>query len=238
MRVAVCDDEERFLMQAEKLLHELCEEFFAEVHIDGYTNNLQMLLSHEKEPYDIVVMDIQMAPLDGFAAAERLSQMKQECKLIFLSSKEELVFQSFHYEPVYFVRKGSAERMRAELSRALRRIQEKYYKTVCLYFTGKEGMMERIPLTEIEYIQSSRNYLIYSTLSGQEYRLRKTMEEEEQRMKEYGFLRIHRAYLVNGIYVVQMKQNASELRLKSGKILEVGKNYRKSVAEHFMENVR
>ena len=98
--------------------------------------------------------------------------------------------------------------------------------------------MERIPLTEIEYIQSSRNYLICSTLSGQEYRLRKTMEEEEQRMKEYGFLRIHRAYLVNGIYVVQMKQNASELRLKSGKILEVGKNYRKSVAEHFMENVR
>lgn len=236
MRIAVCDDEELFLEQAIRLLRELCPQYFDDISIDGYTDNVKMLLQHEREPYDIVVMDIQMPPLDGFAAAERLSQMGHECKLIFFSSKEELVFQSFHYEPVYFVRKGSAERMCAELARALKRIQEKYYKRVCLYFQDKSGMMERVPITELEYVQSDRNYLLYRTLSGKEYRLRKTMEEEEQSLRSYGFLRIHRAFLVNREYVVQMKPNASEIRMKSGKVLEVGKHYRQTVMEHFMEN--
>lgn len=238
MRIAVCDDEEVFLEQAKRLLEELCPQYFDEVSIDGYSDNVKMLLQHEQQPYDIVVMDIQMSPLDGFAAAERLSQMEHECKLIFFSSKEELVFQSFHYEPVYFVRKGSGERMKAELSRALKRIREKYYKNVCLYFPDKNGMMERVSVTELEYVQSDRNYLLYSTISGKEYRLRKTMEEEEQGLREYGFLRIHRAFLVNREYVVQMKSNGSEIRMKSGKLLEVGKNYRQTVLEYFMEKKR
>ncbi|MBO5279284.1 MAG: response regulator transcription factor [Lachnospiraceae bacterium] len=238
MRIAVCDDEALFLEQAISLLKKLCPQYFDDIGIDGYTDNVKMLLQHEKEPYDIVVMDIQMSPLDGFAAAERLSQMEHECKLIFFSSKEELVFQSFHYEPVYFVRKGSEERIAAELARALKRIQEKYYKRVCLYFPDKSGMVKRVPVAELEYVESSRNYLMYHTVSGGEGRLRKTMEEEEQNLGSYGFLRIHRAFLVNREYVVQMKPNASEIRMKSGKVLEVGKHYRQTVMEYFMENKR
>lgn len=243
MRIAVCDDEEQFLAQAEELLRELCPNYFGgtindTIVIDRYTDNLKMLLQHEKEPYDIVLMDIKMPVLDGFMAAERLSAAGRECKLIFFSSKEELVFQSFQYEPVYFVRKGGAERMRAELSRALKRIREKYDKRVFLYFPDKNGMMERVPVTEIESIQSDRNYLIYSTLSGREYRQRKTMEEEEQSLKEYGFLRIHRAFLVNSNYVARIRQNGSEVQMKSGKLLKVGRNYRQAAEKFFCAGAR
>lgn len=233
MRIAVCDDEEIFLKQAERLLSELAPQYFDEVELDGYTDNIKMLQRHEKTPYDIVVMDIQMSPLDGFAAAERLAQMGAACKLIFFSSKEELVFQSFHYEPVYFVRKGSEERIKQELSRALKRIQEKYYRKLCLYLPDKDGMLERVSLAELEYVESSRNYLIYRTLEKKEYRLRKTMDEEEQNLKEYGFVRIHRAFLVNQSCVVQIKQNGSGVKLKSGVVLETGKSYRQMVQDRF-----
>lgn len=233
MRIAVCDDEEIFLRQAERLLFELAPQYFGETDIESYRDNVRMLQKHEKTPYDIVVMDIQMTPLDGFSAAERLSQMKHACKLIFFSSKEELVFQSFQYEPVYFVRKGSEERMRAELSRALGRIQEKYCERVCLYLTDGEGMMERVPITEIEYVESSRNYLVYRCREGKEYRLRKTMDKEEQSLSRYGFVRIHRAFLVNQSYVVQIKANGSAVKVKSGMVLEAGKNYRSMVLKLF-----
>lgn len=231
MRIAVCDDEELFVRQAKKALLRLCPQFFDKVSIDGYTDNVRMLLQHEREPYDIVVMDIQMPGVDGFMAAERLSGAGHECKLIFFSSKEELVFQSFQYEPVYFVRKGSAERMEAELSRALKKIKEKYDKKIYIYFPDKDGMLERVPVTDIESVQSDRNYLSYHTAAGKKYRLRKTMEEEEKNMKDYGFLRIHRAFLVNRRHVVQVKQNMSEVKLTSGEILKVGKSYRDVVGQ-------
>lgn len=233
MRIAVCDDEEIFLKQAERILFKLAPGYFEDVEIWGYTDNTEMLKEHESEPYDIVVMDIQMSPLDGFAAAERLAQMGHACKLIFFSSKEELVFQSFHYEPVYFVRKGSEERICQELSRALGRIQEKYYKKVFLYLPDKEGMLERVPVADIEYVESNRNYLIYRTAEGKSYRMRKTMDEEEQKLKSYGFVRIHRAFLVNQSYVIQIKPNGSGVRLKSGVLLETGRNYRQLVLETF-----
>lgn len=238
MRIAVCDDEAACLNMAEQLVRRVAPEYFEELQIDAWQDNLKMLKEHEQNPYDIAVMDIQMEPMDGFHAAERLRELGQECRLIFLSSKEELVFQSFSYEPVYFVRKGTAERMETELRRAFARIREKYYSRVYLHFTDRDGMVEKVSVVDIESVQSNRNYLLYTTLEGRELRMRKTMEEEEANLKAYGFLRIHRAFLVNTKYVSQVKQNGTSLKMKSGAVFEVGRNYREAVLRYFFGTIR
>ncbi len=233
MRIAICDDEEIFLQQTQKLLAPIAEEYFAYVEIDCYLDNQKMLLEHENNAYDIVVLDIQMEPLDGFQTAERLSEMEHCCKLIFLSSREELVFQSFSYEPVYFVRKGPPDRMGEEFRRSFKRIREKLNHEIYLSFTNADDMIEKVPLTDIESIQSSRNYLLYYTLDGRVFRQRKTMEEEERALGRYGFFRIHRAFLVNESHVVQVKRGIRSVKLRSGALLEVGRNYREHVRKKF-----
>lgn len=234
MRIALCDDEEIILQQIRKLLIKVAEEYFENVEIDCYQDNYRMLEEHERVTYDIVVLDIQMEPLDGFQTAERLSKMEHRCKLIFLSSKEELVFQSFSYEPVYFVRKGSMDRMEDEFRRSFRRIREKQNSEIYLSFTNSDDMIEKIALTEIESIQSSRNYLLYYTVDGRVFRQRKTMEEEEKALSRFGFLRIHRAFLINESNVVQVKRSLRAVQLKSGVLLEIGRNYREQVLRKFL----
>ncbi len=229
MRIAVCDDEEIILRQIRELLGRIAGDFFGQVEIQCYTDNRVMLEEHGKEGFDIVILDIQMGPLDGFQTAERLSGMEHPCKLIFLSSKEELVFQSFSYEPVYFVRKGSPDRMEEELRRSFKRIREKLNREIYLSFTDQDDMIVKVSLTEIESVQSSRNYLLYYTVDGRSFRQRGTMEEEEKSLGKYGFVRIHRAFLVNGSHVVQIKRGLRAVRLKSGMLLEVGRNYREQV---------
>lgn len=234
MRIAVCDDDAVSLELAERLVMRTAPEYFDDPQTDVWQDNREMLAAHERNPYDIAVMDIQMEPLDGFRAAERLKELGQDCRLIFLSSKEELVFQSFFYEPVYFVRKGTAERMEAELRRAFARIREKYCERVFLYFTDEDGMVEKVSVADIESVQSNRNYLLYTTPEGKMLRMRKTMEEEEAALKPYGFLRIHRAFLVNTKYVTRVKRNGSGLKLRSGAVFEVGRNYREAVRQRFL----
>ena len=234
MRIAICDDEEIVLRQMRELLKRVAGEYFEQVEIDCYPDNREMLEEHKKNAYDIVVLDIQMGPPDGFQTAERLSKMGHHCKLIFLSSKEELVFQSFSYEPVYFVRKGSPDRMEEEFRRSFQRIREKLNREIYLFFTNEDDMIEKVSLTEIESIQSNRNYLLYYTADGRTFRQRRTMEEEEKALKKYGFIRIHRAFLINRSHVAQVKKGLRAVQLKSGTLLEIGRNYREQVQRELL----
>lgn len=234
MRIAICDDEEIILRQVRELLACVAGEYFEQAEIDCYSDNRKMLEEHEKNPYGIVVLDIQMGPLDGFQTAERLSEMEHRCKLIFLSSKEELVFQSFSYEPVYFVRKGSPDRMEEEFRRSFQRIREKLNSEIYLSFTNQDDMIEKVSLTEIESIQSSRNYLLYYTVDSRCFRQRRTMEEEEKALEKYGFIRIHRAFLINRSHVVQIKKGLRAVQLRSGTLLEIGRNYREQVQQELL----
>lgn len=234
MRIAVCDDEEIILRQTRELLGRIAGEYFGQTEIECFSDNGEMLEEHGKNGFDIVILDIQMGPLDGFQTAERLSGMEHPCKLIFLSSREELVFQSFSYEPVYFVRKGSPDRMEEEFRRSFKRIREKRNREIFLSFTDQDDMIVKVSLTEIESVQSSRNYLLYYTVDGRVFRQRGTMEEEEKTLGKYGFIRIHRAFLVNGSHVVQVKRGLRAVQLKSGALLEIGRNYREQVQKKIL----
>jgi len=234
MRIAICDDEEIVLRQMRGLLARVAGEYFEQVEIDCYSDNRKMLEEHERNAFDIVILDIQMGPLDGFQTAERLSEMERRCKLIFLSSKEELVFQSFSYEPVYFVRKGSPDRMEEEFRRSFQRIREKLNRKIYLSFTNEDDMIEKVSLAEIESIQSSRNYLLFYTADGRVFRQRRTMEEEEKALGKYGFIRIHRAFLINRSHVALLKRGLRAVQLKSGTLLEIGRNYREQVQRELL----
>ena len=132
------------------------------------------------------------------------------------------MFQSFSYEPVYFVRKGTIERMEEEFRRSFKRIREKTNREIYLSFLNQDDMIEKVALTEIESIQSSRNYLLYYKVDGKVFRQRKTMEEEEKALKSYGFI-------VNESHVMQIKKGLRGVRLRSGTLLEIGRNYRDQV---------
>ena len=64
MRIAICDDEEMILRQTRELLFRIAGEYFENAEIDCYSDNRMMLGEHEKDAYDIVVLDIQMEPMD------------------------------------------------------------------------------------------------------------------------------------------------------------------------------
>lgn len=60
-------------------------------------------------PYDIVLLDIQMGEVSGFMLAEELYKITGGENIIFVSSMENLVFESIHFRPFRFVRKSHLE---------------------------------------------------------------------------------------------------------------------------------
>jgi two-component SAPR family response regulator len=55
--------------------------------------------------FDVIFLDIDMPEITGFDAAKKVKEISPESKIIFVTSKHDLVYNSFEYQPFYFIRK-------------------------------------------------------------------------------------------------------------------------------------
>lgn len=90
----------------------------------------------------------------------------------------------------------------------------------------------RIKLDDIYYIESYNRKTVVHTSFGT-YRIQTTLNREEELLKEYGFLRAHRGYLVHTAYIRALKGNY--LVLQNGTQIPVSYRKRKKILQDLME---
>lgn len=81
----------------------------------------------------------------------------------------------------------------------------------------------RIPLESILYLESRRHYLMVYARCGT-FRMRGKISEYAERLREAGFVQIHRRYVVNDAWVRRRATGA--VVLATGEELPVGRRYR------------
>ena len=62
MRIAVCDDEQKYTSQVSELIEHLYHSL--EILTDTYQSGDELLLKYEKHPYDVVFLDIEMPQMN------------------------------------------------------------------------------------------------------------------------------------------------------------------------------
>ena len=75
----------------------------------------------------------------------------------------------------------------------------------------------------IRYIESSRNYqLLYTADKSEPEEIKMTMEKLERLTEPFGFIRVHKGYLVNYLFIRHV--SASEITLSYGTVIPVGRS--------------
>ena len=69
MRIAVCDDEEKFRIQARDLIDKLSNSL--DVIVDTYPDGRELLAAFDKNPYDVLFLDIEMPEMDGITLSKK-----------------------------------------------------------------------------------------------------------------------------------------------------------------------
>ncbi len=205
--IGVCDDNIQFahilvdrirLMSAkmlpERVLCEVINEFSS-------AKNVLDFLSYNT--LDILFLDIEMKGCNGFDLAKELKRNYPDIIIVFVSSHENLVFKSFDYSPLCFLRKSHLEK---ELSATFTRaIDACLYPKNTLDFSTTEGELT-IRVADITYIESQKNYYIIHCHNNT-HKCRGTISQVEQYIKDYDFCRIHAAYLINLDHVYRIHSN-------------------------------
>jgi DNA-binding LytR/AlgR family response regulator len=209
IKIAVVDDEEIFCNKLQQGINEFLKNRKVQCQISMFTHPIKFLKEHNQKPFDLIYLDIDMPDKNGIELAADIRKNKTDTHLIFVSSHSHFVFDTFQYAPYRFIRK---EKLVQELPESL----DSYCKELC-----QEKLLLKLKLENNKEIEEEpahirfffsirhdiflcRNYCQHERLANRAY----TMEQLEEIMKPYGFIRIHKTYLVNYRCIYQIHDSS------------------------------
>ena len=102
MRIAVCDDNAVFLQFFKSMLANELESRSVKAEIETFTKAESFFYCHGKKPFAAIFLDLDMPEMTGFEVARQLGQ-NGNCFVIFVTSHQELVYDSFNFRPLNFI---------------------------------------------------------------------------------------------------------------------------------------
>ncbi|MBQ8821832.1 MAG: response regulator transcription factor [Lachnospiraceae bacterium] len=224
MRIYICDDEMQIVKGIVRKTREcvpgssITEFFHAETLLEGI----------QAEGVDVLLLDIDMPGLSGLEVAEALKTLPYSPLLVFVTSHDELVYDSLQFHPFGFVRKSHLDK---ELPKILKDCERELVgKRAVYHFKSGEGEVY-LPLSEIMYFESEANYLVVFTRK-ESYRFRETLSAVEKELAGQGFVRVHKGFLVNMAAVKLL--GTGQLTLENGCIIPIGRSYGEETKKQIM----
>ncbi|WP_199118766.1 LytTR family DNA-binding domain-containing protein [Pedobacter sp. ASV28] len=177
-----------------------------------------------QQQIDLMFLDVKMPALSGI---DFLKSLKNPPAVIFTTAFPEYAVTSYELEAVdYLLKPITNERFQKSIQKFLKLTvmavdEEKDYT----YFKVS-GKLLKVLHIELFYAQSIKDYIMLYTRNGN-FMVHMTMKYLEELLPKKQFVRIHRSYLINQDYLLEMGKN--QVRIHNVEI-PIGENYRKNLA--------
>ncbi|MBO5231584.1 MAG: response regulator transcription factor [Clostridia bacterium] len=228
IKIAICDDEKFFADYLHSILDNSFKELCKSVEFFVFYDPLKMAEYMTFGNFDVVFLDIDMPCLSGFDIAKKICNTpNQKTKIIFISAMYDLVYESFEYQPFYFIKKGSEDVMIKDIQHLCKKIVNifkinfKINVNIC-----EQGIFELFT-EDILYIKSEKHYIIYYlTCTDHPLKERTTIAQKKKELSSMFFVQSHQRFLVNMNHIVKVDLNADKIFLSDEKILPISKSFK------------
>lgn len=230
MNVLIIDDEHAVLNLLKETVIQVCEKENIPIKVKIEDDPVSVITDEKYKHSDVILLDIDMPDVSGLEIASKINDRKGKADkpyIIFVTNKDELVFDALKEQPYSFVRKSHLE----DLTVCLRKIQDKI--SLADVYSIKTGRgIDNLYINDIIYLEKKNNYVLFHTEVGV-YKERTNIESKLLDLSQYGFLRPQIGYLVNVRYIEKITK--STIILSSGEDIPLSKKYSKSIKQDFFE---
>ncbi len=217
IRIAVVDDEKIILDSIYETISNIMKQYNVDFEIYSFTEGKSLMKSCVNQGYNLIFLDIDMPNITGIDIVKKLRSYNNSSEIIFVTNKDEMVYETIKYEPFRFIRKS---RFDDEIFEALENFLKKKAKKKHSVMVSTENGKKTISVQDIVYIEVKGHKLtIYTKTSVLE--ANGTLKDIESKIAEYGFIRIHQSYLVNFRFIDVIKQKG--VVLDNGNLLPLGR---------------
>ena len=200
--------------------------------------------SVQRDRPDLVLLDVQMPEMDGFAVVEAIGAESMPC-VVFVTAHDQYAIQAFEMNALdYLLKPVMEERLVRAMTRAKDRIRlhsedsnrqiigllesiavpRKYLKRFAVRSAGKILFLDT---EEVDWFRAAENYVeVHSGPAN--HLLHVTMNALEESLNPEMFVRIHRSVIVNVTRIRHLEPNAHGeyvVTLRDGTRVQSGRTY-------------
>jgi two-component system response regulator LytT len=217
MHILIAEDETPARNELCYLLAELTPDAIFYEAADGE----EALRIVEREPIDLVFLDIRMPGLDGLAVAATIIEKPEPPLLVFATAYNEHALEAFELAALdYIVKPFDERRLGQTIMRARQTLMER--AALVKKHADMRDFLQNTPLlprlwaqrtnegwvlleyAQVLWIVAEEGKVYAQATTKGKLMLRQTLKELEERLAHHQFVRVHKSYLVNVAHVVEI----------------------------------
>ena len=230
--IAVCDDEKLALDVVSSAVKSLMNKYSVTGGVETFFSARDFLERTKTKTFDLIFLDVEMPELSGIKLGKILRASLDAVKIIFVSGREDKVFDTFEVSPFAFVRKS---KLLTDLESAFLRFVkgEKEKASDNKIILKKRSGIAAIDVNLIEYVESNRNFQNVFMSDGSVTETSSSMAEIEKTLSKHGCLRVHRGYIVSLRFIKSL--SFSSVTMKNDAEIPVSRGLMPTIKLKFME---
>lgn len=231
MRVAVIDDEKEVRDDLTQFIRRFSEESNVKMEVGTFPSG-DALMAEYQQVWDILIFDIDMPGMNGMETSKRIREQDKNVTILFITNVAQYAIEGYGVDAVdYILKPINYYEFSMKFHRAVAKSAHSRERAIMV--DTVEGT-RRLRVNEIEYVEVLAHY-IYIHVQGRQHKARGNMKEWEEKLKSFGFSRVHKSYLVNMAKVEGIQ--GKELTV-AGNVISISRNYRDSFMQDYMKFYR
>ena len=230
IRIACCDDEKQQLELYKTMFTNIEMRQDIKLNVEYFLSGNFMLerFQSEKNPFDLVYLDMDMDEKSGLDLAKEIRQnYHSDCLILFLTNYPKYMQNSFDVRAFqYMIKPVQFDEFERKFNAARKYLEKDDKNRVdednVVFFTNE--------IYYIEKEKSSKQFLVY--LEDKCVVAKGVLSAIENQLLEQHFMRTHRSYLVNMKHIRRIQKN--DLVLSNGNLVPISRRKEKELKQQFM----
>ncbi len=193
IRVALVEDDASCVAELTEHLKRYERESREGIHVMVFPDGEDIVTGYGAN-FDIILMDVEMAFMNGMKAARKIRKADSAVIIIFITNMPQYAIKGYEVDALdYILKPVSYFVFSKSMDRALARLK---YRTKKYLTISVKGGMQKLDISKICYVEVRDHDLIYHT-TAENCITRGVMRDAQKILENHNFFRCNRCYLVN-----------------------------------------
>lgn len=231
--IYICDDDINFCTLIKQKINNMSlpHTRFA---VSVFTEAPMMIEKIKTNNVNIVIVDIDMPVMSGFQAAKIIQQINKNVLLVFITSHDEKIFQSYSYKPVGLIRKDQLDNFEEYIAEVIYKIESDSELNTITFKSGSKKLF--INALSVLYVESYKNNIEIHMLDGSVKSFRYTISSAETILEKHDIISAQKGLLINLNYVEKLTQ--AQVILNGGFTFNICRQKSKLIQKQYQDYIR